>query len=206
MAKRKISSLVGLILLAACGGSDGGGADPRLSRLADYDAQRLRVLGDPEMGVSGMPLTPPDAVPSSGTVVFGGAASVQIEQPIGVLSLAGDVGLDISFAEMSAVGSVTNVFGEGTDGAILNYAGTIALVGTADAATFDMTYDGTLTTEVETLVFDGVLVTNLLGDPIAGFAAIDLEAEVLLSGTAWDGSVVLFGEGTVVQPPPPPTP
>ena len=199
---------VGLVLaLAACGGGGGGGGggiDPRLARLDIYEAQRLRVLGDVGAGVPGMPLTPDGAVPDTGEAVFTGAATIQIEQPAGVLSLAGDASLTVTFGTATASGAVTEVFGERAGAGIVDYTGALGLSGIVGGAGFPLDYAGSLTAGSEVLTFDGVLSATLLGDPIAGLAALDLAAVVEQSGIMRPGAVVIFAEGTVTPPAPPP--
>ena len=205
MSVRRFLALIALIAASACGGdSEGSGVDPRLARLDAYDAQRQRVLGDPAMGVTGMPLTPEDAVPSTGQADFTGAATIQIAQPETVLSLAGDATLTIAFDDLSASGSVTRIFGDTPDGGFADYDGSLTLSGVADGAAFLLDYAGALTAGTDALTFDGTLETVLLGNPIAGFSASELEALIELAGGSLEGTVVIFGEGTVTQPEPMP--
>jgi len=197
-----------VVALAACGGGGGGGGgsgiDPRLARLDIYEAQRLRVLGDPAAGVVGLPPTPRTGLPDAGQVTFDGAATIQIAQPAGLWSLAGDAALTLDFAGNSASGSVTAVFGDSSAGGIVDYAGSLALGGAVDDAVFALGYAGTLTAGGDVLVFDGDLVTTVLGDPVAGIAGLDLEAVIDHGGAQRQGSVVIFGEGAVTPPAPQP--
>ena len=192
-----------LALLAACGGggAGGGGIDPRLARLDLYEAQRARVLGDPDGGIQGMPLTPDTAVPASGQAMFAGATAILIDDPSGVLALAGDAALTITFADQVATGSVTNVFGQTAGGGIVDYTGGLTLVGQATGAEFELGYAGTLTGGHNVYGFDGILEATLLGDPISGFAALDLDALIDQAGVSRQGSIVIFGEGLVTAPP-----
>lgn len=201
--------LVGSVLaLAACGGGGGGGGgtgiDPRLARLDIYEAQRLRVLGDVGAGVPGMPLTPDAAVPNAGEAAFAGAAAIQIEQPSGILSLAGDAALTVAFGTATASGAVTDVFGERAGAGIVDYDGSLSLSGVVGGAGFALDYAGSLTAGAEVLTFDGVLSATLLGNPIAGFAALDLAARVDQSGVLRPAALVIFAEGTVTPPAPAP--
>ncbi len=190
--------------LAACGGGGAGGGsgvDPRLARLDIYEAQRLRVLGDPGAGVMGMPATPIGTLPPSGQVAFSGAGSVFIFQPDRALALYGDATLTLDLATDGADGALTNVFGEALDGGVVDYAGTITLTGTEVGENFTLAYLGVLSEGGNSFGFDGALDGTLLGDPLGGFVAVDLAAAIDQSGVAREGTVVLFGEGVL-----PPTP
>lgn len=185
--------------LGACGG--GGGIDPRLARLDLYEVQRLRVLGDADAGVPGMPLTPDAQMPVAGQAQFSGAAAIVIDTPGDVLALAGDVTLDVTFGDGVATGSVSAVFGQSAQGGIVDFTGALTLSGVADAVSFPLTYGGTLANGAEVFGFDGTLSAVLLGSPVSGFAAIDPDAQIDQAGATRAGTVVLFAEGVVTQPP-----
>ncbi|MEO0932045.1 MAG: hypothetical protein AAFY14_15590, partial [Pseudomonadota bacterium] len=95
--------LISLMCLAACGGGGGGssdaGIDPRLARLDIYEAQKIRVLGDPGAGVVGMAPTPVDAIPDMGTVVFDGSATIRVETTPAPRVLFGDAQVSVGFAD-----------------------------------------------------------------------------------------------------------
>lgn len=149
----------------------------------------------------GMPATPAGMLPDAGRVDFAGGAAILVVQSARTLSLAGDVSLTVNFGSGAANGAVTAVFGDSPGGGVVDYAGSIALSGAAQAGAFPLDYSGTLTGAGDTsLGFDGTLDTTLLGNPVAGFTAIDLQARIDQSGTLRDGSVVLFGEGPVTPP------
>lgn len=192
------------LLLAACGGGGGGGSgiDPRLARLDIYEAQRLRVLGDPTAGVQGMAVTSDASLPGTGQAVFQGAATLLIERAADNLSMAGDVTLTVGFGDQSATGAVTNLFGGGAAGGIADYAGSLRLSGGVSDVSFPLDYAGTLTAGTESLSFAGTMVASFLGDPVAGFTARDLEAVIDNNGVIRSGAIVLFGEGAVALPPP----
>jgi hypothetical protein len=61
-----------------------------------------------------------------------------------------------------------------------------------------------MTTGVDSLDFGGTLETTILGNPVSGFAAVDLGAVVVSNGAELPASIVLFGEGSVATPPPVP--
>lgn len=199
MVDKAFPLLVITLLLAACGG--GSGIDPRLARLDIYEAQRLRVLGDPTAGVQGMPVTPDAALPTTGQAVFQGAAALLIERAADNLSLAGDVTLTVGFGDQSATGAVTNLFGGEATGGIIDFAGSLSLSGGVSGVSFPLDYTGTLTAGTESLRFAGTTVASFLGDPVAGFSARVLEAAIDNNGVIRSGAIVLFGDGTVAPPP-----
>ncbi|WP_342071367.1 hypothetical protein [Yoonia algicola] len=182
-----------LLWLAACGGSGGGGGgiDPRLTRLDIYEAQKLRVLGDPGAGVMGMDMTADDSVPTTGALSLAGFATLRIEIGTDPLVLFGDADLQIDFDTSAAQGAVTNVFGARAGADIADYGGVIDLQSTAVGQDMPLTYAGELSGAGQTLGFAGVMTGVLLGNPVSAFAGGDLEAQVDHDGTIRDGTVVI---------------
>lgn len=197
--RRHITVIWLLAGLAGCGGggggeSDGAGIDPRLARLDVYEAQKLRVLGDPGMGVTGMPLTAPQDMPTSGSAMFEGSATIRVENGVTPVVLFGDAALTVDFDTQDGMGTLNNFFGNDTGGRILDYAGSIDLTAEVDQADLVLDYAGTLSAGGETLGFAGSMAGVFLGDPLGAFAAGDLEAAVDHSGTPRSATLVVIGE------------
>lgn len=192
--------------LCACGGGggDGGGSgvDPRLARIDIYEAQKLRVLGDPGVGVMGMATTPDASLPDTGTAVFTGSATIRVENPDAALVLFGDSTVTIGFDNGAVSGTMENFFGTNGNADVVDYTGTI----TVDGGTLDpgvtLDYAGALTASGEDLVFEGIMSGEFLGDPLGALSAADLEAGVIRNGTPVDATVIVIGETDGVTVPP----
>jgi hypothetical protein len=203
-----------VLLLAACGGGGGGASgggggggpapDPRLARLAAYEAQKLRVLGDTSAGISALPLTSDATMPADGTVSFAGSATIRVELQADPLVLYGDATLDMDFGTGQISGTLQNFFGATPQVRVANYEGEITVTGDTPAQNMTLGYSGSLTASGQALGLDGALDVLFLGEPIAAIAASDLEAVVDHNGTLQDATVIVIGEGTVTPPPDPP--
>lgn len=199
--------------LAGCGGGGGGASggggggpspDPRLARLDTYEAQKLRVLGDPDAGLSAMPLTPDNVMPSGGTASFTGSATIRVELQADPLVLFGEAKVDVDFGTGSSSGSLANFFGATPQGQVENYQGEITVTGDATAQNMMLNYNGSLTAPGQTIGFDGMLETLFLGAPVVAIAASDLEAVVVHNATPQNATVIVIGEGAVMAPTNPP--
>ena len=191
--------------LTACGGSGGGGGiDPRLARLDAYEAQRLRIFGDPAQGVAGMEPTNEEAVPDSGTATFSGSTNIRVEAPEDPLILFGDASLTLAFGEGVSTGIMTRFFGQTAGGGIADYGGQITLTGGIADPASTMDYGGTLIGGGTTLTFDGMLTTMFLGNPIGAVVATDVEAAISENGTVQSGTIFVAVEGGIDAPQPPP--
>ncbi|WP_296428399.1 hypothetical protein [Yoonia sp.] len=194
-------------LLCGCGGGggDGGGSgiDPRLARLDIYEAQKLRVLGDPGAGVMGMAVTPDVAVPDSGNATFDGSATIRIEAA-NALVLFGDAAVTVAFDTAAVSGTLDGFFGTDSGNAVLDYAGAITIdgggVGGATDSDLHMDYGGGLTAPGEALIFDGTLTGSFLGNPLAAIATADLAAVVDHNGTLTDATILVIGELALTSP------
>lgn len=190
------------MLLVACGGSssDGGGSgiDPRLARLDIYEAQKLRVLGDPGAGVMGLAPTPDLAVPDMGTAVFAGSATVRVENPEAPLVLFGAAAITIGFADASVDGTMDRFFGTNSTGDVVDYDGRINIDGGNLDDGVSLDYAGVLSATGENLVFDGVMDGVFLGDPVSAISAADLQAGVIYNGMPVNATMVVIGETTDV--------
>lgn len=191
-----------LLCLSACGGGAGGGdgavtdpvrefVDPRLLRLDVYEAQKLRVLGNPGIGVIGMAATPDENMPVAGAVAYAGFASMRVETGTQPMILFGDANLEVNFDSSVAQGRVTNVFGGRQGAGVANYAGTLALQSTTVGHDMPLSYAGDLSAGAQTLGFAGVMTGVFLGDDASAFAGGDLEAQVDVGGTPTEGTVVV---------------
>lgn len=201
--KHYASAICCLVCLAGCGGGGAGGADagidPRLGRLDVYEDQKLRILGNPAMGVAAMPVTVQSNVPTSGSMMFMGSATVRVENGANPIVLFGDAELTVGFDNRDGAGTLDNFFGNNANGAVVDYAGSIGLLAVNDDAEMTLDYSGTLTAPGETLGFAGQMDGTFLGNPLGAFAAADLEANVDQGGTDRNATVVVIGE--VTQPP-----
>jgi hypothetical protein len=194
--------LTTIMFLAACGGSgsdsDGGGIDPRLARLDVYEAQKLRVLGDPGAGVMGMAPTPQTAVPDMGAAVFTGSATVRVENPDTPLVLFGDSSITIGFADAAVSGTLDGFFGTNSTGDVVDYDGGITIDGGSLDDGISLDYAGALSAAGENLVFEGVMDGEFLGDPVSAISAADLQAGVIYNGGPVNATLVVIGETTDV--------
>ncbi len=193
-----------LICLAACGGGGGGGGtsgsgagiDPRLARLDIYEAQKLRVLGDPGAGVMGMPITNDENVPTDGDLTFDGSASLRVETAMQPLVVFGDAQFRINFDDGTALGEVENAFGTDSNGNVVNYAGQIDLDSDEPGQNMAISYAGTLAASGQILTLAGEMDGVFLGDQATAIAAFDLEAEVDRNGSIEDATLVMTLEAT----------
>ena len=179
--------------LAGCGGGGGGGGgiDPRLTRLDIYEAQKLRVLGDPEAGVMGMPITADENTPTAGAMSFAGFATIRVESGAQPLILFGDANLQLDFDNSAAQGAVTHVFGGSAGAPITDYAGSIDLQSDVLGQNMPLNYQGGLSADGQSLGFDGVMTGVLLGNPATAFVGGDLETQVDHNGTTREATFVI---------------
>ncbi|MDX8352300.1 hypothetical protein [Cognatiyoonia sp. IB215182] len=195
-----------MMAVAACGGGGGdggtgGGIDPRLTRLDIYEAQKLRVLGDPGAGVMGMAPTPELAIPDSGSALFTGSATIRVETDVAPLVLFGDAEVTIGFADGQTDGTLDRFFGTNASGPVVDYDGAITIDGGELTDGLSLDYSGALTGAGENLIFDGTMEGQFLGDPIGALSAADLEADVIVSGTPTDATLVVIAETDGVEAP-----
>ncbi|PJI92244.1 hypothetical protein BC777_1089 [Yoonia maricola] len=192
-------TLVFLFWLAACGGggggSDRGGIDPRLARLNIYEAQKLRVLGDPGAGVMGMPRTADENLPM-GTMDFSGSGTMRVENGVTPIVIFGDATLRVDFGSGDAAGAIENAFGTNSADDLVDYGGTITLQGTAAGQDMPLDYAGTLSEGDQTFGFDGTLTAVFLGNPTTALSGADLEAEIDHNGVMRSGTLVITLEET----------
>lgn len=197
--ERVIGTCLALLWLAACGGGGGGssgaGIDPRLARLDVYEAQKLRVLGDPGAGVMGMSQTAAMDVPTSGVSDFAGAATIRVQTATPII-LYGDAALRVDFDATDTTGQLENFFGTTASGAVVDYGGEIALSGAQTAQDLTVDYAGALTAGGDTYVFDGTLEGVFLGNGAEALTASDLQATVITDGAAADATIVIVTEVT----------
>ena len=186
---------------AACGGGGGGGGsgsgiDPRLARLDIYEAQKLRVLGDPGAGVMGMAPTPTAAIPDTGFAVFEGSATLRVEMPDAPLVLFGDSSVSIGFADAAVDGTLDRFFGTNVAGNVVDYSGTVTIDSGSLDDSLTLGYAGVLSGSGASLVLDGTMDGELLGDPVGALSAADLEAVVIVSGSPAAATLIVIGETT----------
>ncbi|MFQ1700572.1 hypothetical protein ACJ5NV_08250 [Loktanella agnita] len=202
---------IAVFLLAACGGGGGSGGtggsgmDPRLGRLDVYESQRMRVLGDPDAGATGMAPTPDAAMPDVGSATFDGFVIMQVEPTGSILGLVGDATVTVGFGAAAISGRMDNFFGRETGGDIANYSGTISIdggtIGVAQANAVTLDYGGVLSGPGDTLVVGGTMDGAFLGNPIGALSAVDPEVGATRNGAPTDGTLVLIGETPGVVPP-----
>lgn len=179
------------------GGSSGAGIDPRLARLDIYEAQKLRVLGDPGAGVVGMPVAMPEDVPQMGTMTFDGGVTIRVEDGTTPLVLFGDARVTVDFDLGAATGNLGNFLGNTSTGAVVDYGGTIALDSASAAQDLIFTYAGSLAAQDEALAFDGQMQGTFLGQPVGALVGADLEATVDHNGQPKAATLVLITEQSV---------
>ncbi|MFA8440458.1 hypothetical protein [Yoonia sp.] len=193
-----------LFCLSACGGGGGGGGsgsgiDPRLARLDVYEAQKLRVLGDPGAGVMGMPVTADANMPTGGAMSFAGYGTIRVETGATPLVLFGDAGVQVDFDTNTATGAIENTFGTNARGDVVDYTGVVTLQAAVTTQDMPLTYDGALSAGDTTLDLSGTMTGVFLGNPTTALTAADLEAGILQNGTLRTATVVV----TFEQTPPP---
>ena len=162
--------IIGL-MLAGCGGGgggdDGGGGgdtpddgpviDPRFARIDAYEAQTLRVLGDPLLGIAGLTPTPEASLPVTGSAVFNGSATAGVEDPAATLVLYGDAAVTVQFGAGTVLGTMDNFFGTNAAGDVVDYGGSISVDDGTVGAALTLDYAGVLTDELCPKVGDGVI-------------------------------------------------
>lgn len=189
-----------LLLLAGCGGGGGGGGDggpgidPRLARLDIYEAQRVRVLGDPGAGAVGLPVSTFENLPQMGVFDFDGSATIRVEDGARPLVLYGDAAITVNFDLGAAEGDLSNFFGNTTAGVVVDYAGEIGLVSGNAEQDLIFEYEGDLTGSGEVLAFDGQLQGTFLGASAGALVAADLEAIVTYRGQPQSATLVVITE------------
>jgi hypothetical protein len=190
------------MILSACGGgggdSPGSGIDPRLARLDIYDAQRIRVLGDPGAGVTGIAPTTSD-LPVDGTAQFAGFATLRVEgvQPV---VLFGDARLDVDFGATEVSGGMNGFFGTVPGAGVQDFGGEITVTGGQVARDLRLTYAGTLSGGGQQLALSGTMAGAFLGDPVMAVSAADLDPVVVQNGVIRNGTLVLVAEGGAADP------
>ncbi len=197
MMKHKTRAICLVFVLSGCGGgggSGGSGIDPRLARLDIYEAQQLRVLGNPGAGVMAMPITEASNVPAFGTLLFDGSATIRVEHAALPLVLYGDATISLNFDVGTSTGTLDNFFGNNGDGAVVNYAGEIGMESLTAGQDLGFAYAGALSATGENLVFDGTMQGTLLGNPIGALVAADLEVVVDHNGTPVDATMIVISE------------
>lgn len=166
--------------------------DPRLARLAGYEAQKTRVLGGSGSGFAGLSPTTAD-LPVQGRVDFAGFASLRVEGGP-VLTLFGDARLDVDFSSQQISGTVDNLFGTSPAGGAADYAGALAISGAAVQPELLLDYSGALSAAGRQLDVTGMLEAAFLGDPIQGLSGIDLASQVIRDGQAQLGTFLIVME------------
>ncbi|WP_322892089.1 MULTISPECIES: hypothetical protein [unclassified Yoonia] len=185
-----------IVMLSGCGGgggdSPGSGIDPRIARLDIYDAQRIRVLGDPGAGVMGMAPTTSN-LPVDGSAQFAGFATLRVEgaQP---LVLFGDARLDIDFGASAVSGAMTGFFGTVPGAGVQDFAGEVTVTQGHVARDLRLTYGGALSGGGQQLALSGSMTGAFLGDPATALSAADLDPVVVLNGVLRNGTLVLVTE------------
>ncbi|MEJ8560954.1 hypothetical protein QTO30_06780 [Yoonia sp. GPGPB17] len=194
-----------LLSLAACGGGGGGGGgsgiDPRLARLDVYEAQKLRVLGDPGAGVMGMPVTTAEDVPVGGAMTFAGSGTMRVETGAEPVVIFGDARLSVDFDNGDAAGAIENTFGTNANGDVMDYNGTIALQSDGPGQNMALDYQGTLNSSGRALTFDGTMRGVFLGNPVRALTAGDLEAGIDDNGVMRSGTLIVTMEVEETQNP-----
>ncbi len=195
-----------LFLAAGCGGGGGGGGDgggsgidPRLSRIDIYEAQRLRVLGEPGAGVMGMPVTPEVQIPVSGSATYDGSVSILVETMPETAVIVGDARVAMDFGLSQVGGVMDNFLGTDPDDRLRNFDGRLTIdsgeIGDPAPNVWSLDYAGTLSAPGQTYVMAGTVEGEFLGEPVAAIAGVELEAQIVANGVLRDGVVTIIGEG-----------
>lgn len=195
-------SLAVIVILSGCGGgggdSPGSGIDPRLARLDIYDAQRIRVLGDPGAGVMGMAPTTSD-LPVDGNVQFAGFATLRVEGAQ-ALVLFGDARLDVDFGANRVGGAMTGFFGTVPGAGVQDFAGEVAVTDGPVARDLRLSYTGALSGAGQQLALSGTLTGGFLGDPVAALSAGDLDPVIVQNAVTRTGTLVVVAERAPTGP------
>lgn len=205
--------LITLLLLTACGGGggvdsgktpDGGGGnpplppDPRIARIDTYDALRLAILGDPDTGAPGLPATAPFDPATFGQVAFAGSVTIRAETVGRASVLAGDVNLTVDFADDTITGEMDRFFGTGPDLVLRDYSGVVTIdagmVGNADPNSWELDYGGVLTATDQSVVLDGTVDGQFVGNPMTAMAGSELDAQIVYNGDPVDGVVTVLAQ------------
>lgn len=181
-------------------------------RAARVNDQRLRVLGDPILGIDEMPGTVFDAVPVTGTATFTGSAFVTIENEnrrTDVFALVGDteVVVDFATADDAVSGGVTNFRQTRINNTSLFVPGEITfdagVIGGDEVNNLAFDYAGSVTAGGTAFRLDGRLVGKLRGTrtaPETGQSVVraisveDRETNIIGGNADYSASVIVIGE------------
>ncbi len=188
---RILCAIILTVTLIGCGGGGGGssassGIDPRLQRLAAYEAQNLGVLG-----ADGMAVTQSADMPDSGALSFAGNATIRVEDGANTIALFGDAEIAFDFGAGTGQGRMHRFFGNDASGDLVDFAGEIAVGSNTAGQDLALDYQGMLTSAGDALAFDGTMQGMFLGTPVAGFVGADLEAGIDRNGQGRNGSVII---------------
>jgi len=200
---------VAVFLFAGCVAN--GGADavpPPPMSLQAYDVQTasddaaiLRIAGNIDEGLRGIPGTNWSSVPVAGQALFLGIG----QGAVGDLTFRGDAVVTIDFSEDDITGGIQNIVGADAtrtytgDGAIILSGGDLRLTRPTD---FAVDYAGTLDFGIATVELDGTMTGLLRGtrlgvtqrSPIKALSAADTDGMALVDGVPTDIDLTIVGE------------
>ena len=196
------------LFLTACGGGGGGGdgagsgIDPRLARIDVYETQRIRVVGDPDAGVMGMPQTDPAQIPVTGAVTYDGSVTILADTDPAITTLIGDAQVAMDFDSNAISGQMTAIFGMTDGSALRDYDGTLVIENgqTGPDHTWSINYAGTLSSAGDILDFDGAVSGEFLGSDAAAIAGAGFDDTVVVNGAEADMVITIIGERDTSSP------
>jgi len=201
--------------LAACGG--GGTGDPIVDGpppppppmsqeayaqlVAADDANILRIAGDLDAGLRGIPGTNWSSVPVAGEALFLGLGQGTVAD----MTFRGDAVLTVNFSGDDITGGLRNIVGDdgertwSTDGTLVLSNGDLRLTRPTD---FSVDYAGTLDFDDNVYELDGTMTGLLRGtrigvserSPIKALSAVDDNGTALVNGVDTDATLTIVAE------------
>lgn len=208
-----VSSLLAATFLAGCSTIE------RIEEVRDFadraarvNDQRMRVLGDPILGIDEMPGTVFNAVPATGNATFTGTAFVTLENDnrrTDVFALVGDarVTVDFAMADDAVTGDVTNFRQTRINNTSLFVPGELAfdagIIGAEEPNDLSFDYAGFVTASGVEFALEGRLEGKLRGtrtDALPGESIVraisveDSDAVITGGRLNYSASVVVIAE------------
>lgn len=200
--------------LSACGGSggsSGGTFEEFRTTFLENEATTLRVFGDEDEGIPGIPGTAWSAVPTTGTATFNGfgiAAMVVDDAADDVYLLQGDAQMVFDFGNDDITGSMSDIVAADGNQMVYAVSGEVAFsngdIGATQPNDFTVDYAGDLGIAGTVYTLDGEMSGLLRGtrtnvtqrSPVRALSASSPEtgATVTANGQTYDFAIGVIAE------------